>query len=156
MERQISQKAFWSFGWVDPPVLPDSLEITFFGTKTAGVFCWCQVKITSFNPKKRRNNSVKSVHSVAIRKKYPGKIQNILLKYGWKKMQFSCTWLCGWVLKKIRKWNQSTYPLDTLLSKEKTWKGLDFLTQIEFRIFNLLAFTFLFQNVNFLSFSTFL
>ena len=45
-------------------------------------------------------------------------------------MQFSCTWLCGWVLKKIRKWNQSTdlstYPLDTLLSKEKTWKGLGF------------------------------
>ena len=51
--------------WVDPAVLPDSLEIAFFLPKVSKN----QVKITNFNQRKNKNNnSVKSGHSAAIRK----------------------------------------------------------------------------------------
>ena len=48
----IYQKAFWSLGWVDRTVLPDSLEITIFGTRSIQKSRWNSPPLTKTKTEK--------------------------------------------------------------------------------------------------------
>ena len=50
--KVIYQKAFWSLGWVDRTVLPDSLEITIFGTRSIQKSRWNSPPLTKTKTEK--------------------------------------------------------------------------------------------------------